>query len=106
MSTRPFTTYYFHSRSDAEKEEYSRIGRAGSEVGALRAAIVRVFLGQYTQATVYLNMVPVMTIAKVRGGISVGYGRSVGSKLSTGTVDTVPDLAVRALAPAAGAAMH
>jgi hypothetical protein len=72
---RPFKTLYFESsRSDG----WSGQGSAGSEEGAIRAAVVRVFLGQYQRAEIHDQGVLIYTIYRTGKGITIAYG---GSKL-------------------------
>ncbi len=51
-NARPIQTYYYDTRLFAV-DEWARIARAGSDVGALRGAVVRVMTGQYQAADVY-----------------------------------------------------
>jgi len=48
---RPFSTYYYGPNSRVS--EWSRIGRAASLRGAIRAATLHLFDGTYTKAVVY-----------------------------------------------------
>jgi hypothetical protein len=54
------------------------LGHAGSEAGAIRAATVRIFLGQYREAVVHEAGVVIYTIRKVPQGIRIDYGRPDG----------------------------
>jgi len=49
---RPFATYYYASVRDATKD-YSKIGRASSIRGAIRAAVGHIFDGKYSSCDVY-----------------------------------------------------
>lgn len=49
---RPFQTYYYRSCAD-KPGDWSRIGRAASSVGAVRASVVRLVTGQYAKAVVH-----------------------------------------------------
>ena len=74
-SGRPFRTYYFHEKTTTNSTEYTRIGRAGSEVGAIRAAVVHLLTGRYGAADVYdLDGVRLFRIRKTANTLSVnGY---------------------------------
>lgn len=53
-SPRPFRTYYYdRSEPDTKPEDWSRIGRAASDIGAIRAAVVKVITGVYRSADIY-----------------------------------------------------
>lgn len=49
---RPFATYYYASVRDASKD-YSKIGRAGSLKGAIRAAVGHIIDGKYSSCDIY-----------------------------------------------------
>ena len=49
---RPYQTMYYRSTSD-KIQEWTRVGRASSPVGAFRASAVRLFTGQYMKAVVH-----------------------------------------------------
>lgn len=49
---RPFQTYYYRSCTD-KPGDWSRIGRAATDVGAVRASVVRLLTGQYAKAVVH-----------------------------------------------------
>lgn len=49
---RPFQTMYYGSAND-KIGDYSRVGRAASNVGAIRAAVVRLVTGQYFKAVIH-----------------------------------------------------
>jgi len=50
--SRPYQTMYYGSNG-SKATDWSRIGRASSEVGAIRAAVVRLVTGQYYKAVVH-----------------------------------------------------
>ena len=51
---RPFSTYYYSVKDpDAKGVTHDRIGRASTDVGAIRAAVVNVLIGKYASADVY-----------------------------------------------------
>ena len=47
------TFYYERTEPDTKPEDWARIGRAASDVGAIRAAVVRIITGQYRSADIY-----------------------------------------------------
>jgi hypothetical protein len=49
---RPFQTYYYRSCAD-KPGDWSRIGRAASPEGVIRASVVRLVTGQYAKAVVH-----------------------------------------------------
>ena len=49
---RPFQTHYYRSCAD-KPGGWSRIGRAASPTGAIRASVVRLVTGQYAKAVVH-----------------------------------------------------
>lgn len=49
---RPYQTAYFGSVND-KASDYSKIGRAKTPAGAVRAAFWRLLIGQYTMAVVH-----------------------------------------------------
>ena len=77
--TRPYLTYYY---SGIEGDETATAGKgcSSTEEGALKAAIVRLFLGQYFSAVIYDRRtgVAVQHITKVkqgrRYGMTIGFG--------------------------------
>lgn len=50
---RPFRTLYFDTRKLTDRTEHVRIGRAGSQVGAIRAAVVNVITRKYGAADIH-----------------------------------------------------
>ena len=50
---RPIQTYYFGVQDPSKQSEWSRIGRAATHLGALRAAACKVLIGQYKSADIY-----------------------------------------------------
>lgn len=72
---RPYETLYYAVKGTDSRGPDSK-GYAASETGAIRAAVVRVFLGQYAQARVFEEGVLIYTILKNRKGIGVYYGAS------------------------------
>lgn len=75
---RPYSTHYF-TDTDGRGTAYSSTGASSSEQGAIRAAIVRLFLGQYKKAVVYdrFTGLAVYNIKIHNRSISVGYGAGV-----------------------------
>ena len=49
---RPYQTMYYGS-SNSKITDWSRIGRASSKVGAIRAAVPRLVTGQYYMAVIH-----------------------------------------------------
>ena len=80
---RPYATYYYASVKD-QADDFLRQGHAKSEEGAIRAAVVRVFLGQAQCATICENGVVIYTVVRQRTTLTVHYGRAVGTKLHHG----------------------
>ncbi len=78
---RPYATHYFYNPVDSTADTVSH-GASASEEGALRACIVRVFLGQYAKAVIHDRStgVPVYTVRRGAGGIRVSYGSGVDFK--------------------------
>lgn len=52
VQTRPYQTMYYGSAA-AKIQDWSRIGRASTNVGAIRAAVVRLVTGQYYKAVIH-----------------------------------------------------
>jgi hypothetical protein len=78
---RPFATHYFTLAADRVADVVSQ-GAAASEQGAIRAAIVRVFMGQFQKAIIYDRHtgVAVYHIRPGAGGLQVRYGSGVDFK--------------------------
>lgn len=78
---RPFATHYFTLASDRVADVVSQ-GAASSEQGAIRAAIVRVFMGQYQKAVIFdrYTGVAVYHIRPGAGGLQVRYGSGIDFK--------------------------
>lgn len=75
---RPYSTHYFTLANDREADTVSR-GAASTEEGAIRAAIVRVFMGQFQKAVIY-NRHTGVALYHVRpgaGGIQVRFGAGI-----------------------------
>lgn len=51
-SPRPFQTYYYSSKNFRE-DDWSRVGRASTGIGAIRAAVVNILRGRYKAADIY-----------------------------------------------------
>lgn len=49
---RPFQTMYYRSAT-CKVQDWTRVGRASSGVGAIRAAVVRLVTGQYYKAIIH-----------------------------------------------------
>jgi len=75
---RRYATHYFTLATDRVADVVSH-GAASSEQGAIRAAIVRVFLGQYQKAIVVDREtgVALYNIRPGAGGLQVRYGSGI-----------------------------
>lgn len=72
-AARPYkTVYYDQDRGGGWVGQ----GSAASEVGAIRAAVVRVFVDQYRRAEVYEEGVLIYTVRHAPGGLRIGFGGS------------------------------
>lgn len=49
---RPYQTMYYRSAT-CKIQDWTRVGRASSPVGAIRAAVVRIVTGQYYKAVIH-----------------------------------------------------
>jgi hypothetical protein len=78
---RPFATHYYTLANDHLPDVVSH-GAAATEQGAIRAAIVRIFMGQYQKAVIFdrYTGVAVYHIRPGAGGLSVRYGSGVDFK--------------------------
>lgn len=79
---RPYATHYFNSTRDVSAA-FTSTGAAASEQGAIRASVVRLFLGQYEKCIIYdrYTGVPIYNLKrKPGGGFSIGFGSGVGFK--------------------------
>jgi hypothetical protein len=76
------TEYYYGDRDKAA--DVAKHGAAMTEHGAIRAAIVRVFLGEYAKATIVDRWtgVALYHVVRAAGGIHVRYGSGVEFKQS------------------------
>jgi len=50
---RPIQTYYFNVSDPSKQNEWARVGRAATPIGALRAAVCNVLTGKYKSADIY-----------------------------------------------------
>lgn len=50
---RPIQTYYFNVSDSSKQNEWARVGRAATHIGALRAAVCNVLIGKYKSADIY-----------------------------------------------------
>ena len=71
---RPFETHYA-----SQAEQAGGHGFSATEQGAIRAAVVRIFLSQYASATIYNRStgVALYTITVGPQGLRVSYGTAV-----------------------------
>lgn len=49
---RPFKTYYYATK-ETDNGFHVRIGRASTDIGAIRAAVVNILIGKYQSADIY-----------------------------------------------------
>lgn len=68
---RPYQTLYFTKYGLTTHDSQ---GHAGSEKGAIRASVVRVFEGEYKLATIHENGVVIYTVKRTKDGITIHYG--------------------------------
>lgn len=72
---RPFRTHYFKAAASGSPDSQ---GYSKTERGAIRGAVVRIFVGEYTLARIYdEDGVLVYTIFVGSKGLQVGYGSAV-----------------------------
>jgi hypothetical protein len=78
---RPYATHYFTLATDRVADVVSH-GAAATEQGAIRASIVRVFMGQYQKAIVFDRHtgVALYNIRPGAGGLQVRYGSGIDFK--------------------------
>lgn len=70
--SRPYRTEYYLS----DDEVPTSLGHSASEKGAIRGAVVRIFMKQYDNARVSCDGVLIFNIRTSATGIQVRYGRS------------------------------
>lgn len=72
---RPFATHYY-SDVGAAQPSYSSYGAAKTEKGAIRAAVPRIFMGEYQKATVVDRETGLVIYTVVFGpkGLQINYG--------------------------------
>ncbi len=73
---RPYSTSYF-STAEAKEADITSHGAASSDKGAIRASVVRIFMGEYRKALVHDRRTGdlLYTIRLDQGGLKVFYGR-------------------------------
>lgn len=73
---RPYATHYYTSATD-RTPTFTSHGACSSEQGAIRATVVRIFMGQYGKAMVVDRTLDVViyTIKLTVAGLQVTYGR-------------------------------
>jgi hypothetical protein len=78
---RPFATHYFTSVGDKDPTAVSK-GAASTEQGAIRASIVRIFMGQYAKAVIIdrESGVPLYNVRPGPQGLQIRYGDGVAYK--------------------------
>ena len=86
---RPFATHYYHNARDGAAA-FTGYGAAKTEEGAIRAAVVRVFLGQYAKAVIHdrVTGVALYNVVIGAGGIRVQYGSGVPFKVYAPKLET------------------
>ena len=72
---RPYGTDYYDS-THMRDSSYIRTGHASTEAGAIRAAVVRVFLGEYRMAVIHEEGAIIYTITRTARGITINFGRA------------------------------
>lgn len=77
---RPYATRYFTGVNDTESS-YTSHGAASSDTGAIRASVVRIFMGEYAKAVIYDRRegIAIYTVKLGAHGLQVHYGNAVGS---------------------------
>lgn len=71
---RPYKTHYYSSVR-AKVQAWSSHGHAASDVGAVRAAVVRIFVDQYAVARIYdQDGALAYTLYRGRDGLHISYG--------------------------------
>lgn len=72
---RPYATHYYSSTGDREPS-FSSQGAAGSDYGAIRATVVRIFMGQYAKALIHdrRDGTLLYTIKYDSTGLKIHYG--------------------------------
>jgi hypothetical protein len=75
VSKRPYTNLYYANPTDPPTQWVSH-GHASSERGAIRASVVRVFVGQYAMTRVYCDGALLYTIHHNARGMRISYGVS------------------------------
>ena len=86
---RPYATHYFN-RTDVSKADYVSGGCSCTEEGAIRAAVPRLFTGQYARAIIYDRGtgVAMYNVCIRKHGIMVQYGSGIHT--TTPTTPTTP----------------
>ncbi len=77
FSSRPFHTRYY---ATVTMREHSRSGAAASETGAVRAAVVRVFVQEYEKAVIIDRRTGavIYTVKRTTTGVKLSYGNDKG----------------------------
>lgn len=73
---RPYATHYYGDHAD-KLPSYISHGACSTEQGAIRATVVRIFMGEYGKAVVVDREleIPIYTIKLTEAGLQVRYGR-------------------------------
>jgi hypothetical protein len=77
---RPFATHYYSLDEKRLTADYVSQGAASTPQGAIRATVVRIFMGEYAKAVVVdrRESIVLYTIRKVGDRLQVQYGSGVG----------------------------
>lgn len=78
---RPYATMYYSGTSGREPALISQ-GFAATDRGAIRASVVRIFMGEYNKAVIYdrVQEVPIYTVKIGAHGLQVHYGLATESR--------------------------
>ena len=81
---RPYATLYYTGSRTREPALTSQ-GFASTDKGAIRATVVRIFMGEYVRAVIYDRHlgIPIYTVELGEYGLQVQYGDSQYSKRKT-----------------------
>lgn len=79
---RPFATHYFTNPNDTKAAEISH-GACSTEQGAIRASVVRLFLGQYGRCQIVdrESGAVIYTVKRNMHGLHIRYGSDVPFKV-------------------------
>ena len=72
---RPYTTHYFDTEYGVAAH-WATQGHSASEKGAIRGAVVRVFMAEHKYALIYEGQELIFTVHIGNKGLAVDYGRT------------------------------